>query len=332
MKEIGVPVIPGSVGCIATKEEALEIAKQVGFPVIVKAALGGGGRGMRVAHNDISLANALMTARAEAEKAFSSGDVYIEKFVEEPRHIEFQILADRHGNIVHLGERDCTVQRRHQKLIEESPSLAVDERLRESMGKVAVEAARSVNYVNAGTVEFLLDKQGAYYFMEMNTRIQVEHPVTEVVTGLDLVKEQIRIAAGEKMKYSQKDIRFSGVSMECRINAEDPDNGFVPSPGKISEFSIPSGPGVRVDTHCYAGYVVPSHYDSLIAKLIVSGADRHEAISRMKRALGEFIIEGIRTTIPFHVEILDSFQFKEGKLDTNFVDNVWSEKGVGFRT
>ena len=330
MSELGIPVIPGSPGRVSTKEEALEIAKEVGYPVIVKAVFGGGGRGMRVAHNDISLASAMMTAKSEAEKAFGNGDVYIEKFVEAPRHIEVQILADQHGNFVHFGERDCTVQRRHQKLVEESPSPMVDDKLREKLRKTSVDVARAVQYVNAGTVEFLMDKDGTFYFMEMNTRIQVEHPVTEMISGIDLVKEQIRIASGERLSFSQADVRLEGAVMECRINAEDSANGFMPSPGKLTEFIVPAGPGVRVDSHCYTGYTIPTQYDSLIAKLIVSGKDRAEVLMRMKRALDEFIISGVKTTIPFHRELMDMFQFKKGEIDTNFIDNIWGEKGVGF--
>jgi acetyl-CoA carboxylase biotin carboxylase subunit len=325
MQTVGIPIIPGSDGPIKTIEEAKMVAHQVGFPVIVKAAGGGGGRGMRIAHTDISLVSALGTAQAEAESAFGNPEVYLEKYLEEPRHIEFQILADQYGNVIHLGERDCTIQRRHQKLIEESPSVAIDSSLRKRMGDAAVLAAKSVSYMNAGTIEFLLDKHRRFYFMEMNTRIQVEHPVTELVTGLDLMKEMIRIAAGEKLGYSQREFSLRGHAIECRINAEDPAKNFMPNPGKITAYHAPGGPGVRVDSHVYQEYVISQHYDSLIAKLIVHGPTREGAISRMLRALDEYIIEGIKTTIPFHKQVLNHPDFRRGKFSTHFIEKMLSE-------
>lgn len=320
MKKNEIPVVPGSDNIIKDDKEALKIAKSIGYPVIIKASGGGGGRGMRVAHTDVSLTNAFHTARAEAEAAFNNPDVYIEKYVEEPRHVEFQIVADEYGEIIHLGERDCTIQRRHQKLLEESPSPVLTESMRKEMGNCAIKGAKAVNYTSLGTVEFLVDKDKKFYFMEMNTRIQVEHPVTETVTGLDLIKLQIKIAAGEKLNLPKKEIKLRGHSIECRINAEDPDNDFLPSPGKISKLYLPGGPGVRVDTHIYEGYIVPSNYDSLLAKLIVHGKDRTEAIFRMERALDEFLIDGIKTTIPFHKKILANQLFRRGEFNTNFIE------------
>jgi acetyl-CoA carboxylase biotin carboxylase subunit len=325
MRAANIPIIPGSDGPIKTIEEARLVARRVGFPVIVKAAGGGGGRGMRIAHTEISLASALGTAQAEADAAFGNPEVYIEKYIEEPRHIEFQILADQYGNVIHLGERDCTVQRRHQKLIEESPSVALDSSLRKRMGDTAILAAKTVNYSNAGTVEYLLDKHRRFYFMEMNTRIQVEHPVTELVTGLDIMKEMIRIAAGERLGYSQRELSLRGHAIECRINAEDPAKNFMPSPGKITAYHAPGGPGVRVDSHVYQEYIIPQHYDSLIAKLIVHGPTREVAISRMLRALDEFVIEGIKTTIPFHRQVLTHPDFARGKISTHFIEKILSE-------
>lgn len=322
MRKAGVPVIPGSDGVVETLEEAREIANEIGFPVMLKAAAGGGGKGMRMVMNDAELENAWQTARAEAEAAFGNPALYIEKFIEKPRHVEIQILADEHGNVIHLGERDCSIQRRHQKLIEESPSPIVTPELREAMGQAAVKGAKSVKYRSAGTIEFLVDKNGNFYFMEMNTRIQVEHPVTEMVYGIDIVREQIRIAAGEKLGIKQKQLKPNGHAIECRINAEDPFKGFRPSPGKITALHFPGGYGVRVDSHIYQDYVVPPYYDSLIAKLIVHARTRDEAIARMLRALEEFVIEGIHTTIPFHIKLLNSPEFRSGvDYDTKFVDN-----------
>jgi acetyl-CoA carboxylase biotin carboxylase subunit len=327
MRKAGVPVIPGSDGVVETLEQAREIANEIGYPIMLKAAAGGGGKGMRMVRNNEELENAWQTARAEAEAAFGNPAVYIEKFIEKPRHIEIQILADEHGNVIHLGERDCSIQRRHQKLIEESPSPIVTPELREAMGQAAVKGAKSVKYRNAGTIEFLVDKDGNFYFMEMNTRIQVEHPVTEMVYGIDIVREQIRIASGEKLGIKQKQIKPNGHAIECRINAEDPFNGFRPSPGKITALHFPGGFGVRVDSHIYQEYVVPSYYDSMIAKLIVHAKNRDEAIARMLRALDEFVIEGVHTTIPFHIKILNSPQFRSGvDYDTKYIDTSFNMK------
>ncbi|HEY7111713.1 MAG TPA: acetyl-CoA carboxylase biotin carboxylase subunit [Thermoanaerobaculia bacterium] len=315
----GVATVPGSPGPVESVEEALSFAGKVGYPVILKASAGGGGRGMRVARDEGELEDAFATARNEAEKAFGNAEVYLEKYVEEPRHIEFQIFGDRHGNIGHMGERECSIQRRHQKLIEEAASTALDDDLRARMGETAVRAARSVNYHNAGTVEFLLDRGGRFYFMEMNTRLQVEHPVTEEVTGIDMVKEQIAVAAGERLSFAGRELSPRGHAIEFRINAEDPER-FTPSPGRIAAFHPPGGPGVRVDTAAYQGYVIPPHYDSLIAKLIVSGRDRAEAISRGRRALDLFVVEGVQTTIPMHRRILDEADFVDGRLSTRFME------------
>jgi acetyl-CoA carboxylase biotin carboxylase subunit len=319
MHRHGVPVVPGSPGAVKTEREALEVARQTGFPLIIKAAAGGGGRGMRVVHTPHEVSRALQTARQEAEAAFGNGEVYIEKYIGEPRHVEVQILADAHGHVVHLGARDCSIQRRHQKLIEESPPPRLRERTLAALARAAVRAAQAIDYVNAGTVEFLVDEHENIYFMEMNTRIQVEHPVTEMVTGLDLVKEQIRIAAGERLAFSQRDVEIRGWAIECRINAEDPRHDFRPSPGPLAQFTPPGGPGIRVDTHCFPGYVVPPYYDSLLAKVIAWGRDRDEAIARMRRALLEFEIAGVRTTIPFHLAVLDNAFFRRGEVYTNFV-------------
>ena len=324
MKKIGVGVIPGSDGEIINHDEALAVAKKIGYPVIIKAAYGGGGRGMRIAHNDVSLAKAFMTAKTEAEIAFGNGALYIEKFIEEPRHIEVQLLADTHGNIVHLGERDCTIQRRHQKIIEESPSIVVSDSMRTKIGKTAVKAAKSVNYVNAGTIEFLADKTGNYYFMEMNTRVQVEHPVTEMVSGIDIIKEQIRIAAGETLSVKQDDVKLKGWAIEVRINAEDPDKNFTPCPGVIKRLSFPGGKGVRVDSHIYQDYVVPSYYDSMLAKVITMGSTRDEAISVLERAMAEISIRGISTNISFIKRIIQNSNFKKGQYGTDFVDRMLS--------
>ncbi len=316
----GVPCVTGSEGVVKTDREALEIARSLGYPVMIKAAAGGGGRGMRVAHNDIALVNGFLQARLEAESAFNDPDVYLEKLIDKPRHVEVQILGDQYGNVVHLGERDCSLQRRHQKIIEESPSPALDPATREAMGEAAKTLARAAGYSNAGTVEFLLDREGRFYFIEVNTRIQVEHPVTEAVTGIDIVKEQIRLAAGEPLGYSQEDIEFKGVAIECRVNAEDPSNGFKPCPGLITKLQLPGGPGVRVDTHVYQGYNVPPYYDSLIAKLIVHRRERSEAIAAMRRALEEFRIEGLTTTIPLAQEIFRHFHFVRGNVNTAFIE------------
>ncbi len=320
MLDSNAPVIPGSNGLLDDPKEAVSMAHKLGYPVIVKATAGGGGRGMRVAFNEDELVTCLSSASQEANNAFGNPGIYLEKYVTKMRHIEIQILGDEHGNVIHLGERDCTVQRRYQKLIEESPSVHVDAALREKMGRVAIAAAKSINYRNAGTVEFILDLNTKdFYFMEMNTRIQVEHPVTEMITFLDLIKSQIRIAAGEKLWLSQSDVKFSGHAIEFRINAEDPEKNFAPSPGKIDGYIAPGGPGVRVDSHCYTGYEIPPFYDSMIAKLIVWDNDRSSAISRGKRALDEFAITGIHTTIPFHLKVLDHPKFINGDFGTDFI-------------
>ncbi|MFA5143144.1 MAG: acetyl-CoA carboxylase biotin carboxylase subunit [Candidatus Omnitrophota bacterium] len=324
-RKAGVPIIPGSKAVIKTKEEALKIAKEMKYPVIVKAAAGGGGKGMRICHNDVRLIGALLTAQREAEAAFGNPDVYIEKYIERPRHIEIQILGDKYGHIVHLGERDCTIQRRHQKLIEETPSPVLDSKMRKKMGEAAIKCAKSIGYLNAGTIEFLLDEDHSFYFMEMNTRIQVEHTITETVTGIDLIKEQIRIAAGEKILYKQEDIKFVGNAIECRINAEDPDNDFMPSPGKITTLHLPGGRGVRLDTHVYTGYDIPPYYDSMVGKLIVHGHDRSDAINIAKRALDEFVVEPIKTTIPFHKNVMNNPAFIRGKFSTDFVEKLFAE-------
>jgi acetyl-CoA carboxylase, biotin carboxylase subunit len=321
MKRRGVPVVPGSDGPVVTEDSALKIAKEIGFPVIIKASAGGGGRGMRIAKDETEFEKMYYMAQREALTAFGNGELYIEKYITEMRHIEVQILGDSKGNIIHLGERDCSIQRRHQKLIEESPSLIMTEKFRKKIGELAVKAARALKYRNAGTVEFIVDHENNIYFMEMNTRLQVEHPVTEYVSGVDIVKEQIKIAAGLPLEWKQTQIRLSGHSIECRINAEDPER-FIPCPGKITFLSLPGGPGVRVDTAAYNGCVIPSHYDSLIAKLIVHGKDRSEAIARMKRALDEFIIEGIKTTIPFHKKVLNSPIFVKGDFNTGFIEKM----------
>jgi len=322
-QENNVRVVPG--GEIENEEDALRLAHQIGFPVIIKAAAGGGGRGMRIAHNDISLVKSLFAARAEAEAAFKDGTLYIEKFLENPRHIEVQILADEHGNIVHLSERDCSLQRRYQKLIEESPSPAVSSSLREQLGKAAIKIARAAGYSNACTVEFLVTGDGQFHFIEANARLQVEHPVTEMVTGIDLVRQQLRIAGGERIRIRQRSARIQGHAIECRINAEDPANDFKPSPGRISFLSMPGGPGIRVDSHMFSGASVPPYYDSLIAKLIVHRRTRQEAIACMRRALVEFIIEGIATTIPLCQRILSSTDFQKGEFDTGYVERFLSE-------
>ncbi len=319
MKTAGVPVIAGSEGPVRNEGEAIEVARSIGFPLIVKAAAGGGGRGMRIVHTREDLRRALQTAQAEAEAAFGNGEVYLEKYVEEPRHIEIQVLADTHHGVLHLGARDCSIQRRHQKLLEESPPPGLRERFIGALGKAAVRAAHAINYTGAGTIEFLVDRDGRFFFMEMNTRIQVEHPVTEMITGIDIVKMQIKVAAKEKLGINQGDVEYRGHAIECRVNAEDPRQDFRPSPGTLSAFVPPGGPGVRVDTHAFAGYTVPPYYDSLLAKVVVWGADRGEAITRMRRALMEFEIGGVPTTIPFHLMVLDNAFFRRGEVYTNFV-------------
>ncbi|MBF0386104.1 MAG: acetyl-CoA carboxylase biotin carboxylase subunit [Candidatus Omnitrophica bacterium] len=320
MRKTGVPLTPGGKGIIKTQEEALAVAKKIKYPVIIKAAAGGGGKGMRVCHNDVTLASNFIVAQNEAEKNFNNSSVYIEKYIEGPRHVEFQILADQYGNTIHLGERDCSIQRRHQKLVEEAPSPALDDKLRKKMGEAAIKAAKAANYKNAGTVEFLLNANGEFYFMEMNTRIQVEHPVTEMVTGIDIVKEQIKIAAGQKLRIKQDDVKIKGAAIECRVNAEDPAKNFMPSPGKVDFINFPGGPGVRIDTHMYSGFTISPYYDSMVAKVITYGRDRKEAISIMRRALEEFYITPIKTTVPLHLEILNNRVFLDGKVTTNFLE------------
>lgn len=320
MKKAGVPVVPGSDGVLKGLKEAMEVAHEIRFPFMLKATAGGGGKGMRIVQEPGELEQAFQMASAEAMSAFGNGDLYMEKFVEQPRHIEIQVFGDKFGNVIHLNERDCSVQRRHQKLIEESPSPIMNPQLRKEMGAAAVKGAKSVKYLGAGTIEFLVDKHKNFYFMEMNTRIQVEHPVTEEVTGLDLIKMQIRVAAGEKV--SKKPIKPRGHAIECRINAEDPNHDFRPSPGEITGFHMPGGFGVRVDTHCYAGYRIPPFYDSLIAKLIVFAPTRNEAIEKMSCALEEFTIEGIQTTIPFHRQVMHDAAFRSGKFDTSYLETL----------
>lgn len=322
MQAADVPVVPGTAEGLADVDDAARIARAIGYPVLIKAAMGGGGKGMRIVHDDNALAGALRAARSEAKSAFGDPTVYIEKYLEEPRHVEFQILADTHGHVIHLGERECSIQRRHQKLIEESPSCALDASLRKAMGQAAVRAAEAVGYANAGTIEFIVDRHGHFYFLEMNTRLQVEHPVTELRTGLDLVKEQIRIAAGEPLRFAQQDVHLRGAAIECRISAEDPDENFMPSVGLITRLSEPSGPGVRLDSGIYRGYEVPIHYDPLIAKLIVWAWTRDEAIARMRRALKEYDIGGIKTTIPFHLRALADERFVSGDYATDFVERM----------
>ncbi len=317
----GVPILPGTNDSVESTEEAQKIADGIGYPVIIKASAGGGGRGMKIVHSPASVANALATARAEAQAGFGKADVYIEKFCEHPRHVEIQVLGDKHGNVIHLGERDCSIQRRHQKLIEESPCPVLSPELREEMGACAVAAAKSVGYSSAGTVEYLLDTDGSFYFMEMNTRVQVEHPVTEMVTGVDIIKEQINSAAGIPLRYTQEDIKINGHAIECRINAEDPEK-FTPFPGKITAYHTPGGMGVRVESAMYDQYTVLPHYDSMIGKLIVHADTRDEAIRRMACALDEYIIEGIKTTIPFHQKMMENKEFIDGNFDTNFLSRM----------
>ncbi len=320
MMKAKVPVVPGSEGVIKDEKDAIAIAGEIGFPVMIKASAGGGGKGMRVAHNRESLVSGFHIARNEAQAAFNNNDIYIEKYIDEARHIEIQILADKFGNTIHLRERECSIQRRHQKLIEETPSPAINSKLREKMCEAAKRAAKTVGYFSTGTIEFILDKQENFYFMEMNTRIQVEHPITEMITGVDLIREQIRIAAGERIGIRQKDVTCNGHSIECRINAEDPDNNFMPFPGKITDVHFPGGPGIRIDSHIYKDYIISPHYDSLIAKLIVHAENRECAIRRMKRALNEFVIKGIKTTIQFHLNVVNNGDFKSGEYSTKFID------------
>ncbi|MDC3159632.1 acetyl-CoA carboxylase biotin carboxylase subunit [Prochlorococcus sp. AH-716-G10] len=320
MDRVGVPTVPGSKGLLSSVEEAYEMAQEIGYPVIIKATAGGGGRGMRLVENKANLEKMFKAAQGEAEAAFGNDGLYMEKFIKKPRHVEIQILADRSGNVVHLGERDCSVQRRHQKLLEESPSPAINHSLRKKMGNAAIAAAKSISYEGAGTVEFLVDDDNNFYFMEMNTRIQVEHPVTEMVTGVDLIAEQIKIAGGDNLGFTQDDIQLNGHAIECRINAEDPSHNFRPSPGKITGWLPPGGPGVRVDSHVYTGYEIPPFYDSLIGKLIVWGQDRNTAIKRMNRALNECAVTGIPTTINFHLSLLNKRKFMEGKIHTKYVE------------
>jgi acetyl-CoA carboxylase, biotin carboxylase subunit len=329
MRAAGVPITPGSEGVIDSVDEAERVAKELGFPVIIKAAAGGGGKGMRIATDESSLQNGIRTAQAEAEAFFGSGSIYLERYVQRPRHIEVQVLGDRHGSIVHLGERECSIQRRHQKLIEESPSTALTPELRARMGEAAVKGASSIRYEGAGTIEFLLGDGGEFYFMEMNTRIQVEHPVTEEVTRLDLIKAQIAVAAGEPLPWKQDEIRLEGHALECRINAEKPDQNFQPSPGLVKYFHAPGGPGVRVDSHLYSGYTVPPHYDSMVAKIICWGRDRTESVARMRRALEETVVEGIETTLPFHLRVLEDEAFRKGAIHTGYLEEFLSrERGA----
>ncbi|MDP1581712.1 MAG: acetyl-CoA carboxylase biotin carboxylase subunit [Candidatus Didemnitutus sp.] len=321
VRKAGVPIVPGSDGPVESETEAVKVARKMGYPVINKAVAGGGGGGMRIAHNDVSFAKEFHVARAEAEKAFGNGAVYVEKYIQTPRHIEFQILADSHGKVIHLGERDCSVQRRHQKLIEEAPSPFLSADLRKKMGKIAVRAAEAAEYQNAGTIEFLVDPKGNFYFIEMNTRIQVEHPVTEEVTGIDLIRQQIRIANGEKLEFDQSDIKITKHAIECRINAEDPSRNFAPSPGAISLYYAPGGHGVRVDSHVYSGYSIPPYYDSMIGKLICFGSTRKIALQRSYRALSEYLVRGIKTTIPLHKAIMCDPTFIEGKATTAYMED-----------
>jgi acetyl-CoA carboxylase biotin carboxylase subunit len=325
MRRVGLPVIAGSDGPVKDKDQALKIAQCIKYPVIIKSASGGGGKGMRICHNDVRLISALLTCQAESEAAFGKPDVYIERYIPKARHVEIQILADKYNHIIYLGERECSIQRRYQKLIEESPSPIINQKLRRKLGELAVKGARSINYTNVGTMEFLIDGFGDYYFMEMNTRIQVEHPVTEMVTGIDLIKQQILAAAGERLKIRQDDIKIEGWAIECRINAEDPENNFIPSPGKITMYHPPGGFGIRVDSHVYSGYEVSPHYDSLLTKLISHGKSRQEAIRTMQRALEEFVIEPIKTTIPFHRNVLSNPDFLKGIFYTDFVNNLMGE-------
>ena len=320
MRKAGLPLIPGSMGSVKSKDEALAAAQKIGYPLILKAKAGGGGKGMRICHSDVRLVSALMTAQSEAEAAFGDSEIYMERYLKNPRHIEVQIVADNYGNAIYLGERDCSIQRRHQKIIEETPSPAVNSRLRKKLGELCIKGVKSINYRNVGTIEFLLDNQGNFYFMEMNTRIQVEHPITEEVTGIDLVKLQIQLAAGTKLPYKQDAIHFRGASVECRINAEDPESNFLPSPGNIDFCYIPGGKGVRIDTHIYSGYRIPPYYDSLIAKVIATAPTRKEALKKMERTLSEFLVEPIKTTAPFCKRIIADSDFQRGNYHTGFLE------------
>lgn len=326
VRAAGVPVVPGTVEPIATEEEVFRVAGDIGFPIMLKATAGGGGKGLRLVRREEDLRSSLRMAKSEAKSAFSDDSVYIEKYIENPRHIEIQILGDRHGNYVHLGERECSIQRRHQKVIEESPSVVITPEVRVAMGKVAIDAGRAANYEGVGTVEFLVDKDINFYFLEMNTRLQVEHPVTEMVTGVDIVKEQIRIAAGERLSLRQEDVKQSGHAIECRVYAEDPDRNFMPCPGLITSLRTPGGPGVRDDSGVFEGFEIPIYYDPIISKLVVWGKDRQEAVVRMKRALGEYIVTGVKTTIPFHIRVMNNRHFLEGTFDTNFIDKVFFQE------
>ena len=326
MRKVGIPVVPGSEDVVDSFEEAAAIAEKIGYSVIVKAAAGGGGKGMRLASDRKELESGFRMAQAEALAAFGDQRLYVEKYLSKPRHIEFQILADGEGNVLHFGERECSIQRRHQKLVEEAPSVAVDEERRNKIGELVIQGAKSVGYDSAGTMEFLMESESNMYFMETNARIQVEHPVTEMVTGVDLIKEQIKVASGEKLSLKQENVKFVGHAIECRINAEDPEKGFIPNPGKILAFHVPGGPGIRVDTHVYAGYEIPPFYDSMLAKLIAFGHTRTEAIGRLKRGLSEFVIEGVKTTIPFHQEIVENEEFLQGNIHTSFVDLLLSRR------
>ncbi len=320
MQKAGLPLVPGSKGALKSKEEALNMAKKIGYPVILKAKAGGGGKGMRICHSDVRLVNAFLTTQSEAKSAFGDAEIYMERYLENPRHIEIQVVADNYGNAIHLGERDCSIQRRHQKIIEETPSPAIDERLRHKLGELTIKGIKSINYRGVGTVEYLFDGKANFYFMEMNTRIQVEHPITEEVTGVDLVRLQILLAAGEKLNLKQDSVRISGNAIECRINAEDPENNFLPCPGNIEFCYIPGGKDIRVDTHIYVGYIIPPYYDSLIAKIIAKGKNRQEALIKMERSLQEFIIEPIKTTVPFCINIISDPDFKRGNYHTGFLN------------
>jgi len=326
VRAAGVPVVPGTVEPIATEEEVFRVAGDIGFPIMLKATAGGGGKGLRLVRREEDLRSSLRMAKSEAKSAFSDDSVYIEKYIENPRHIEIQILGDRHGNYVHLGERECSIQRRHQKVIEESPSVVITPEVRVAMGKVAIDAGRAANYEGVGTVEFLVDKDINFYFLEMNTRLQVEHPVTEMVTGVDIVKEQIRIAAGERLSFRQEDVKQSGHAIECRVYAEDPDRNFMPCPGLITSLRTPGGPGIRDDSGVFEGFEIPIYYDPIISKLVVWGKDRQEAVVRMKRALVEYIVTGVKTTIPFHIRVMNNRHFLEGTFDTNFIDKVFFQE------
>jgi acetyl-CoA carboxylase, biotin carboxylase subunit len=323
VRAAGVPVVPGTVDPIDRDEDVFRVAKEIGFPLMLKATAGGGGKGLRLVKEEEELRSALRAARSEARSSFADDSVYIEKYIEKPRHIEIQILGDRHGNHVHLGERECSIQRRHQKVIEESPSVLVTPEIREAMGKVAIEAARSVDYEGAGTVEFLMDARRNFYFLEMNTRLQVEHPVTEMVTGIDIVKEQIKIAAGERLSIRQEDVKHTGHAIECRIYAEDPDRNFLPCPGLVTSLRTPGGPGVRDDSGVYDGFEIPIYYDPIISKLVTWGRDRSEAIARMKQALQVYVVTGVKTTVPFHIRVMNNPHFVNGDFDTNFIDKVF---------